>query len=153
MATSEIQKIFTFWLLIKNPTSIKWLLLRNKTTTLRLLSKTNIKSFKWNPIWYLFSSQMFFKIKRKEEESREREMVWDFLLSGANLVQLFTWVLKKLRTSKMEKSKKRKSFELKIRISPRKRIFQQNHFSLFLMGPGGSNFWKNLLKHLVKLPL
>ena len=28
-------------------------------------------------------------------------------------------------------------FEVKNRISSRKRIFQQNHFSLFIRGPGG----------------
>ena len=44
-------------------------------------------------------------------------------------------------------------FELKIRIYSRKRIFQQNHFSLFISGPGGlDSYNKKMPKNLVTLP-
>ena len=43
------------------------------------------------------------------------------------------------------------SDSLILRKSPRNRIFQQNHFSLFFRGPVGLESWKNA--NLVTLPL
>ena len=39
------------------------------------------------------------------------------------------------------------------RLSPSKTIFQQNHLSLLIRGPGGFDSWKNAQQNLVTLPL
>ena len=45
-------------------------------------------------------------------------------------------------------------FELKFRISPRKRFFKRNHFNLFIRGPDGlDKRHKKMLNNLVTLPL
>ena len=46
-----------------------------------------------------------------------------------------------------------RSVLVRSRIPPRKRIFQQNHFSLFIRGPGGFDSGGENAKNLVTLPL
>ena len=49
----------------------------------------------------------------------------------------FSWASFKNNLTPRRLTLRSRIFELKIRLSSRKRIFQQNHFSLFIRGPGG----------------